>query len=229
MRKMILMAMLVWSNLVCGGNRADADVIFAIDAIPGGDIDALRAVPVGTDFAVDVVATITGDNPPNTSLSSYFVSVVFDTNVLDLNPPGSSAAVVERLPAGFTFNLSPGVVVTENRFGDAERGEVSSLEAGTFGLGPVAGSSFVIGTINFSAVRAGSAILEPGFFNGIDGAFDNDGFDVVPIFRSAQISAVPEPSACALLGLLTPVVAGGCWRRSRRQFHQVLERAADRA
>ena len=142
-------------------------------------------------------------------VSSYGISVLFDNTELSLV---GAPASTELLPAGFTFNFTPGVASESQALGN-----VLTFEAGTFGAGP-SSTSFTFGTISYtvtSLVDDAVPDISLGFFNvGVDGLFDSAGFAVVPTFADGFVVApVPEPGAGALL-------AGGMaltWLLTRRR------------
>ena len=140
-------------------------------------------------------------------VSSYGLSLLFDNTELSL--VGVTPAT-ELLPAGFAFNITPGVASFSQALG-----QVYTFEAATFGLGP-ASTSFTFGLINYtvtSIVNDGIADISPGLFNiGIDGLFDNAGLPVVPTLNPGFV--VPEPNAAALF--LCGTAAFWLLQRSRR-------------
>ncbi len=125
-------------------------------------------------------------------VSSYGISALFDNTELSLSGVPAST---ELLPAGLTFNITPGVASESQPLG-----RVYTFEAATFGLGPVS-TSITIGTINFtvtSLVDDAAPDITLGFYNGgIDGLFDNAGNPVVPLFVNGSV--VPEPGTVTLL------------------------------
>ncbi len=88
-------------------HQARADFVVSIDADPLTDgIQSSRVVGIGENFTVDIIGSIDGlnlaGNPSAaTSVSSYAVSVQYDTVPLNTNPTGSTAAATEFLPPGF--------------------------------------------------------------------------------------------------------------------------------
>ncbi len=203
-------------------NIAKADVIFYF-ANPGEltETSAFSATN-GSSFSVDIVANM--ESAADT-LSAYSISVQFDSIELDM------ISAAEFLPVGFQFNLNDGVFNNSdpdpaNHFGFFSEnigggiGQVSSFEAGTFGNGPSAPTSFRVGSIEFRAVAVNGGTadidLSLGFFlTGIDIAIASDGITpITPSFRSAGvINAVPEPSGLALAGLVCGLTVGGRRRR----------------
>jgi hypothetical protein len=167
-----------------------AAVSFSVDMDLGtAGIQNTRAASPGDIFSVGLVLSVDA-----AGVSSYGVSVNFDNTELSLN---GSPASTELLPAGLTFNITPGVASESQPLG-----QVRTFEAATFGLGPVS-TSFTVGTISYKAlvpVSDGLADVSLGFFNtGIDGYFDNAGNPVVPTFNPGYLVVVPEPSIMALL------------------------------
>ena len=172
-------------------------------------IQSTRAVLPGASFTIGLVLTVDA-----AGVSSYGVSALFDNTELGLN---GSPAASELLPAGFAFNITPGVALESDPLG-----LVHTFEAATFDLGPVS-TSFTIGTINFTALvpfTDGVADVTPGFLNtGIDGMFDNAGDAVIPIIEPGYIQAVlPEASHTALLfcGMLFVAVVRHRCQQARR-------------
>lgn len=128
-------------------------------------------------------------------VSSYSISVKFDTGELNLDP--GAGASTEFLPPGFTFNFSPGFATESNATGD-----VASFDAATLGAGPTS-TMFDIGTIKFKVITPltdALADVTPGFFTaGIDGASDNSGASPAPTFLPGSVNVVPEPASGALI------------------------------
>jgi hypothetical protein len=165
-----------------GENIAQAQLKVSIDVDPAAGIqDAISVSPgdmVTASIVVDVGAS---------GLSSYGISAQFDTTELDLK--GASPAV-ELLPAGFTFNITPGVQGFHENIGGG-LGDVQTFEAATFAAGPV-NTSFEIGRVNFIAVAPSGTTTDidilPGEFNvGIDAFFDNAGMRVFPTFVGGSV------------------------------------------
>jgi len=119
-------------------------------------------------------------------VSSCGISELFDNTELSLV---GAPASTELLPAGFTFNLTPGVTSESQALG-----QVYTFETATLGLGP-ANTNFTIGTINFTAaalVDDGVPDITLGFYNlGLDGLFDNSGNPVVPVFANGFLAPKP--------------------------------------
>lgn len=173
---------------------ANAQVTVSVDMDTTlDDIQDRRAADPGESFPVDIVFEV---GP--SGLSSYGVSVQFDTFELDLL--GATPAL-ELLPPDFDFNLTQGVAGVFEDIGGG-LGQVSTFEAATLGMGP-AESNFIVGTIDFAVATAlddGLPNIIPGLFNtGIDGFFDNAGRSVEPVFEPGSV--VPEPSSIALMVL----------------------------
>ncbi len=179
--KTAVMLLLAWA---APGNAA---IVVSVDmdtVTPG--VQATRSAAINAIFTIGLVMTADA-----AGVSSYSVSVNFDNAELTLN---GAPASTELLPAGFTFNFNAGVSSESQALG-----QVRSFEAATFGLGPVS-SSFTIGTISFKATAPlTDAFLDvtPGLFNiGIDGVFDNAGFDLSlgATFIGGAVMVVPEPT-----------------------------------
>jgi hypothetical protein len=193
-----------------GALSSFADTLSVDMDIVAPGIQSIRAASPGDSFTVGLVLTVDA-----LGVSSYGVSALFDNTELSLN---GSPAATELLPAGFSFNITPGVASESN-----SPGEVLTFEAATFGPGPVS-TSFVIGTINFTALGLllddSVADITPGFSNvGIDGLFDNGSLDKgsATVFAPGfVIPVVPESSHLAMVfsGLLFVSFAGRQWWRS---------------
>jgi hypothetical protein len=134
-------------------------------------------------------------------INSYGVSVKFDDDLDIILAPGPQ----ESLPSDFVFNLTSGVAGTQEST-LAQMGFIYTFEAATFGVGPVGGDPFVIGTFQFlvtSNVADDGPDIFSGFFNDtIDGICKNSGpcWNEGPVeFGTATV--VPEPSTALLMGL----------------------------
>jgi hypothetical protein len=173
---------------------AAATVSVDMDTSTAGIQSSRNAAP-GDMFPVDLVLTVDASG-----VSSYGISVFFDTTELMLN--GSPASSMPALPGGLFF-LTP---VTESS------PYVYTFNGATLGIGPVS-TSFTIGTINFKVPGAatvlndGLADISLGFYNaGVDGLFDNGGGSVAATFNGGAV--VPEPSTWALFlcGMVATVI-----------------------
>jgi hypothetical protein len=136
-------------------------------------------------------------SPDSTGVSSYGISLRFDTDLADeLDLLGA----VEFLPPGFSFVLSTGVASTQESELFRE-GHVFTCEAVAAGNGPT-GGTFSICQLDFRVtanVVTDGADLFTGLFNsGVDGIFDNAGNPLSPDFATASV-VVPEPGTAALL------------------------------
>jgi hypothetical protein len=144
------------------------------------------AVAPGTPLTAEVFIT-----PGSAGISSYGVSIQFDSNDLTLVPADPTCCTKE-LPMGFQFNLMSGLTVNAN--------QISSFEAATLGNGPTTGP-FLAGLVNFvtkTPTDNGSDAVTAGFFQtGVDAMFDNAGKAVTPLFSGASL--VPEPTTALLL------------------------------
>lgn len=171
----------------CVGPVCAVDII-SVDmdlATPG--IQSTRIAAPGATFQIGLVMTVDA-----AGVSSYSISSLFDTAELSLTASPRAATNV-------TFDgLGELAFPSENN----ALGQVYSFNGATFGTGPSL-TNFTFGTINFTAVTPVTDALTDislGFFNGgVDGFFDNAGNPVVPIFDSALLNAVPEPSTVSLL------------------------------
>jgi len=174
-------------------------------------IQSSRAAVPGDTFDVGIVFDLAGHVG---GVSSYGVSLQFNNAELVLNPPApATTAALETLPAGFTFNITPGVAAASDNIGGG-LGQVSTFEAATFGSGPTTGS-FTVGTVAFkvlSPITAAGIDITPGLFNaGFDGLFDNASAGISSLTLVGG-SVVPEPSTYG-------AIAGGLllgWASLRR-------------
>ena len=182
--------LLALAALLGGVAGARAAVLICVDldtATPG--IQAVRNVVAGELFTAALVMDVDAGG-----VSSYSVSVNFDTSELTLD--GVPAASYPALPGG----LSAGTAPAES----SALGQAWSFQAFTIGPGPVS-TSFVFGLIKFKVVipvSNGLSDVDTGFFflPGLaDSMFDNVGAPVAPVFKTAQVNAVPEPGSAALL------------------------------
>jgi hypothetical protein len=179
---------------------ASAQLTFWVDmdTSTAGIQDTIAASP-GQTLTADIGVTVGA-----AGISSYSISVQFDTAALTLN--GSPSASVPALPGGLSSLSAP----AENN----ALGHVYSFNGATLGLGPT-GTSFVLGSINFKAVTPNSdglADVSLGFFNvGVDGAFDNAGNPVVPTFNPGFV-VVPEPTATMVV-MAAVAAFSVAWRR----------------
>ena len=135
-------------------------------------------------------------------VSSYGVSLKFD---MDFGDELTLLNATELLPAGFTFNLTPGCESTQQSSATQE-GNVLGCEAGTFGLGPVS-TTVDIFTVAFQVtanVATDGSDMETFLgSSGFDGVFDNAAVAVTPTsFGTAAVNLfVPEPTTGLLLTL----------------------------
>jgi hypothetical protein len=156
------------------------------------------AAAAGTPLTAEILIT-----PDAAGISSYGVSIQFDTNDLML-----AAAAPERLlPTGFQSNLfTPFPTITGN--------QISTFDAETLQNGPTSGT-FLAGLVHFVAKNPtddGMNDVTAGFFKtGVDGMFDNAGNSINPQFSGA--TAVPEPTTALLL---VPALAGLAALRRRQ-------------
>ena len=142
-------------------------------------IQSTRVAAPGDIFTVGLVLDVGAGG-----VSSYGVSVKFDTTTLSLN--GSPAAAVPALPSGLISLAAP----SENN----APGQLYSFNGATLGAGP-ASTSFLIGSVSFrllASTNSGSPSLTVGFFNtGVDGLFDNAGNPITPVFQPGVVLASP--------------------------------------
>lgn len=186
--------------------QAHAAIVYSIDADPNAiGIQSTRAVSPNSTFTVDLVASLPGAAD---SVSSYGVSVQFDTTELNLSSVtelAPSTDVNGNALSGSLSNFTSGVSGTSESIGNG-LGEIRTFEAGTFGSGPVGPSLFVVGSISFTAANPGGDASDidilPGEFNSlIDMSFDNSvpGQRIVPTFVGASVTVIPEPTCVGLL------------------------------
>jgi hypothetical protein len=213
MRLRILAKPIAAAFLFCGGIGVLEAGVALLPVKVEVDMDVLtlgiqstRTVAINDIFDIALVMTT-----PATGVSSYGISVNFDNTELTLS---GAPASTELLPAGFTFNATPGVASESQVLG-----QVRTFEAATFGAGPVS-NSFTIGTITFKATAPltdGLFDITPGLFNtGIDGIFDNFSNDLQPVatFTGGKVDVVPEPASAVLL---ITCGAGALLSRRRRK------------
>lgn len=181
--------------------RSNGQVTVSIDMdtnVPG--VQGSRVASPGESFPIAMWLDVGASG-----LSSYGVSLLFDTIEFDLMGAGAAS---ELLPAGFDFNLTDGVESLLEDIGGG-LGRVSTFEAATFGAGPI-DSTFIIGTIDFlvdAIADDGLVDLTPGLFNaGIDGFFSNAGTPILPVFHPGHV--VPEPISLTLLALGAVLIVG---------------------
>ena len=153
-----------------------------------------------TASAGDTLTAAISISPDDAGISSYSISALFDMdfgNELDL------LSANELLNAPFQFNVNPGCASTQESTG-GQVGDVFSCEAATFGAGPVQPVTVDIFELVFQVtvnVATDGFDIQAGFFNtGFDGAFDNAGGSVTPIFGMASVNLVPEPNTALLVG-----------------------------
>ncbi len=166
-------------------------------------IQGTRKAAPGDTFAADIVLSVDA-----AGVSSYGISVQFDTTELSLNG-ATPAANNPVLPGGLGSLVAP----TWNN----AQGWVHFFNATTLGAGP-ANTTFTIGTINYlvtSVSDDGLVDVQPGFFvEGADGLFDNAGNSVTPTFKPGYV-IVPEPAATGLVTGLMAVLGAIIARRRR--------------
>lgn len=171
---------------------------------------AIGAV-AGDRLTLDVVLS-----PDAAGVSSFGLSLEFDRdggNELDL------VEVLEELPPGFAFHLSPGVEGALES--EPERtGQILTFEAATLDLGPT-DAAVRIAQIIFEVtdqVATDGPDVFLGLQNpGVDGSFDNQGRDVGRDLGEAQadVDLLPEPMAELTLGTLLLTLALARRGRSR--------------
>ncbi len=149
-----------------------------------------------------LTATVSMRADALTGVSSYGISVMFDmdmgSNELDL------IMVRELLNFPFAFNFDMGCADTqESTF--ALVGQVLTCEAATIGAGPPPPVSVDIIELDFRVtanVANGNIDIMTGNFNpGFDGVFDNASLEVMPVYGTASVNLIPEPSTGILVGL----------------------------
>jgi len=158
------------------------------------------AAAAGTPLTAEILIT-----PDAAGISSYGVSIQFDTNDLML----AATAPERELPPGFQSNLfTPFPTITGN--------QISTFDAETLQNGPTSGT-FLAGLVHFvvtNPTNDGMDDVTAGFFKtGVDGMFDNAGSAVSPQFSGATVVPVPEPTTALLL---VPGLAGLAALRRRK-------------
>lgn len=164
----------------------------------------------------DFLTATVSITPDAAGISSYGISLFYDMdfgNELDL------ILATELLPPAFDFNVTPACAATQQST-EALVGYVLTCEAGTFSNGPTVPLPFDIMTILFQVtgnVTGDGFDIETGLFNvGIDGIFDNAGGVVSPVFGTAGVYLIPEPSTALLVGLGLVGIASSRRRRLGR-------------
>ncbi len=166
-----------------------ADIIYYIDAdrdAPG--IQGTRTVTSNSTFSVDLLMELVGDS----SLDAYRASIEFEsTGLAFLSATATPLINYSPQVGGLTFDTE-----TIGPFEGA---------SDSIGMGIVAPQGpFVIGTLSFTSLDAtGSFRIDPIEIADLDGSFDNSFNKLTPVFNRAiiTISAVPEPSTLATLGI----------------------------
>ncbi len=178
--------------------RALAIVDIIWTATTGGGTTGGSTIFGGVGNVHEATIFLTPDAGGTKGISSYSISLEFDTDLVD---ELKLISATELLPAGFTFNITTGVASSTDSSG-AAKGDVLSYEAATFGLGPTAATAFAIGTVEFQTtanVATDGLDVFSGLFNvGIDGLFDNAGLPETATFNSASVN-IPEPATSLLL------------------------------
>jgi hypothetical protein len=158
------------------------------------------AAAAGTPLTAEILIT-----PDAAGISSYGVSIQFDTNDLML----AATAPERTLPSGFTSNLFP-------TFPTITGNQISTFDAETFGAGPTSGT-FLAGLVHFVVTNPtddGMIDVTPGFFNtGVDGMFDNANPGKAVNVQFFGATVVPEPTTALLLA---PGLAGLAALRRRK-------------
>lgn len=159
----------------------------------------------GAGVGTDTIDAASGDTltltlfislMPGDAISGYGISLEFDT---DLDDELNIGATSESLPAGFTFNATPGVSSTTDSTGGSG-GNVLTYEALSFGSvgGP---ALFAIGTATFTvngSVNSDGIDVQSGLFNpGVDASPGG----LATTFKGASVNVVPEPGTVSLLAL----------------------------
>ena len=164
------------------------DIIFT--ATTGGGTTGGNSITASSGDTLTVTINLTAESA---GISSYGVSIEFDTDLIDeLN----IVSVTELLPAGFDFNLTPGPSSTQESSG-VQKGNILTLEAATFQNGPVS-TTFAIGTIEFlvtNNIATDGLDIFSGLFNvSFDGVFNNNQSMLSPTFNSAMANASVIPA-----------------------------------
>ncbi len=176
--------------------RTDAAFELALDMVPGGGIDSNIDVMTGAPVQVDVYLIQTGSD----SLSGYSFGVAFNNADLTFN-----SASGHNVPAGLSGFSSPTLM------------NGLTYTAASFPVAGLADNTHFLGSLNFTADLT--------YFNVTNLSFTSVGVSrevagvstAVPMsditLNGGSVSAVPEPSSLAVLGL----TAGGLLVRRRRK------------
>jgi len=185
LRELVTTILTAWAFAMGAPMESDAAVSVWIDLDP--DIPGIQNT-IGASPGSLLTANLVVEADA-AGLSSYAISVRFDTTKLSLN---GSPSASEFLFLDFDANITPGVEAESEDVGGG-LGEVLTFEAVSFGLGP-ANSTFVAGAINFivsDPSGGGSPDIDADFFNvSIDGAFDSAGLPAPVVFSGANLNPV---------------------------------------
>ena len=190
------------------------DLVIHIDMDPSTSGIQTSIVPSG-NFDVDLVIELTEFSD---QLAGYSISVDFDQVELDF----VSGSVTHTPPTEFPFVVGAPALQLDGTIGSFA---ATFDDGGSLITGP---TTFVIGSLSFEPValdlNSSDVDIVATIVTGFDG-LSSDGIaanNIVPVLQSGSVSAVPEPGAFLLVGLIS---GGTCVIRwSRRRFSK---RASD--
>lgn len=210
----ILAALLV---LIWAGAASASTVSFIWTGTSGAGVgvgtSTLTGVSVGDTATLDIVVLVDGTwagaaVPGIEAIgvrATYDPTVIFGTGLVTCPPSGNNFFGPASC-GGFGTNIGGaagflGVLPGSSLNGPGGLGAQSGLTvAAGVGGGQANGSTFVLGTVTFTAV--GSGLTGGGFFvPGVDGEIAIGGTFGFPVLGSMQISVIPEPGTFAMLAL----------------------------
>ena len=188
-------------SLVAMADRSDAGIILSADINPGSaGVQSTVPAAIGDRITVDFIFDLNGAS----TISAWQYSVRFNTTNL------AFVSREEVAPPGFNFAESD--VTNANDLGNGLlfRFGHDSFDGANGGPNAAFGP-FRVGSVTFDVIGNAASPLgfdvSPGFFEpALDTFLENGTFAEVPLaditFHGGSITAVPEPSSMALMGLI---------------------------